>query len=200
MPSLSFYAYGDDHGVVLDAVFDLGIFRVFEYISRPDSEVQEFAAPDEVPVDPYGSRHLFLYPIGSGPEPATRRINLHPGALGDATFRYEREGWGLIRLMLSSLNGPNVLQWSSTAHNSEKRATKWAESVPHLGIRLGDPTAWDWPAVTRASSRLNRVIQKRAVRKIGTYPVLPQAGQIITQNGLQYHRGPGIHSSQYPTK
>ena len=61
------------------------------------------------------------------------------------------------------------LRWSHANHNSEKRASAWATSVD----RLGDPAAWDWPAVTSASSKLNRAIRRMAVGKIRSHPVLP---------------------------
>jgi hypothetical protein len=175
-------------------VFDLGVFRVFEAYSRPDSDLREFTTPEEVPDDPIG-RHLMLYVRGSGPEPAAHRIDLRPGALGDATFHYACEGLGLVQLLFGNLFGSNEfggdeLRWSHTNHNSEKRATKWAQTLPNL-----DPSAWDWSAVTRASSKLNRVIRTMAVSKVGAHPVLPQAAQVITQAGLQYEYGAGIHAT-----
>jgi len=54
MPNLDFYAVGGDQSAVADAAIDLGLFRVFEAYSRPDSGLREFTAPEEVPDDPIG--------------------------------------------------------------------------------------------------------------------------------------------------
>ena len=132
MPNLDFYAVDDDQTAVLAAVFDLGLFRVFEAYSEPDRDLREFRTSEEVPNSPNG-RHLMLHVLGSGPEPSARRIDLRPGALGGATFRYCCEGWGLIQLLFGGLVGEQELQWSHTNHNTEKRASKWAGVGPASG-------------------------------------------------------------------
>jgi hypothetical protein len=60
---------------------------------------------------------------------------------------------------------------------------------------LGDPAAWDWPAVTSASGKLNRAIRRMAVDKIGSHPVLPHAAQVIADANLRYEYGTGIHAT-----
>src|SRR5262245_27476847 len=188
MPNLEFCAVGDDQAAVLDAVFRLGAFRVFEASSEPDSELREFGAPSEVPDDPHGP-YLMLYVVGSGPEPSAKRIDLRPGALGNATFRYECQGWALITLHFGNLFEGRDLRWCHTNHNSETRARKWSEVFPDAG----DPARWDWSKVTSASGKLNRAIRAMAVNKVGAHPVLLHAAQLITQSGLQYEYGAGIH-------
>ncbi|MFD6568930.1 hypothetical protein [Micromonospora profundi] len=190
MPNLDFYAADDDWPAVLDALFDLGLFRVFESYSEPDCELREFAAAAEVAAAPRG-RHLALFVVGSGPAPMARRIDLLPGLPGGPTFRHCCEGWGLVQLSYGGPVGVQELQWSHTNHSSEKRAAAWAEAVPCLG----DPAAWNWAAVTSASGKLNRVIRRMAVSKIGSHPVLPHAAQFIADAGLQYEYGTGIHAT-----
>ncbi|SNT54369.1 hypothetical protein SAMN05421812_10948 [Asanoa hainanensis] len=189
MPNLDFYAAEDDWSAVLHAVFDLGLFRVFESDSRHDHELREFRAVNEVSPDRHG-RHLQLLVVGAGPEPVARRINYLPGIV-DATFRYTCEGWGLIQLLYGGAFGDRELRWSHTNHNTEKRATSWARTVDHLG----DPAAWDWPAVTSASGELNRAIRRMAVDKISSHPVLPQAARVIAGANLRYEYGMGIHAT-----
>lgn len=99
-----------------------------------------------------------------------RRYELNPGALGDATFRFACEGWGLIQLFLRTPRD-GQLPVSHTNHNSAARARAWAPTYPELG----DPDLWDWRQVARASRRLNRHIQGLAVAKDGSRPVLPAA-------------------------
>ena len=188
MPNLNFYADADDKASVLNVVFDLGLFRVFESYSEPDQGLREYRAADEVPQG-RGGRMLELFVVGSGPAPIFTRIALNPGALGDATFRYHCQGWGLIQLYFG-VTTDESLRWSHTNHNTEKRASVWADTLGELG----DPAEWDWPAVTRASGRLNRAIRKLAVYRFGSRPVLPGVAQLIAARVLQYEYGDGIHS------
>ncbi|RLQ08748.1 hypothetical protein EAD96_04445 [Micromonospora sp. BL1] len=190
MPNLDFYAAEDDWSAVLEALFDLGLFRVFESDSEPDCELREFSAAAEVAAAPRG-RHLALFVVGCGPAPIARRIDRLPGLPGGPTFRYCCEGWGLVQLYYGGPVGAQEVRWSHSNHNSEKRASAWATAVP----RLGDPAAWNWAAVTSASGRLNRVIRRMAVSKIGSRPVLPHAAQFIADAGLRYEYGMGIHAT-----
>jgi hypothetical protein len=178
MPKLEFYAAGADHRAVLDAVHELDLFRVFEDYSEPGSDLREFLSPEEVPSGGAGVG-LMLYPIGAGPEPVAQRIELRPGP----AFRYRCIGWGLIQLRLESPDTENI--WRSyTNHNTEKRAHRWADVTPD---EAGNPSDWDWTAVTSASSTLNRAIRKLGVSMRGPYPVLPHAAELIA-GGLGYER------------
>jgi cell wall assembly regulator SMI1 len=192
MPNLDFYAVDADHAAVLEAVFELGVFRVFEEYSGPDQDLREFTASNEVPAARV-QQFLMLYVVGSGPEPVARRIDLRPGnILGDATFRYRCEGWGLIQLDLGSFVAESgELRRSHTNHNTEKRARRWSE----VTADGGDPGLWDWALITRTSNRLGRLIRGMAARKIGARPVLPQAAALIANAGLRYVYGLGIHVS-----
>ena len=193
MPNLDFYAVDDDQAAVLNALFDLGMFRVFEAYSQPGNKLQEFHGTTEIPEDPHGS-FVMLYTLGSGPEPMADRVDVRPGTHGDATFRYRCLGWGLIGLHLGNHFEDRELRSSHTNHNTEKRAMKWAEALPDMG----DPAAWDFPAVTKASGRLNRVIRGMAIHKIGSRPVLPLAAQLIAEAGLIHEYGVGLHASPSP--
>ncbi|MBB5827445.1 hypothetical protein [Micromonospora carbonacea] len=190
VPNLDFYAADADWLAVVEAVFELGLFRVFESDSEPGCELREFRAAAEAAAAPR-ARHLELFVVGSGPEPTVSRIDLLAEAPGDPTFRHCCEGWGLVQLHYGGPFGAQELRWSHTNHNSEKRAAAWAATVP----RLGDPAAWDWPAVSRASGRLNRVIRRMAVSRIGAHPVLPHAGRLIADAGLRYEYGTGAHAT-----
>lgn len=189
VPNLDFYAFERDHRDVLEAVFRLGCFRVFEAYSEPDHDLREFTSADEVPIEPYGP-HLMLYPIGAGPEPTIERLQLRPGAAGGGSFRFQCRGWGLVQLHFGGPFGHQELRWSHTNHNSQKRAAKWADVYPVLG----NPDQWDWEAVPKASRRLNRAIRALAVDKIGSHPVLRSAAQLISRNNLMFEYGTGIHA------
>jgi hypothetical protein len=100
------------------------------------------------------------------------RIDFNPSV--GAKFRYDCRGWGLIQLYLGSLKG-GLISNSHTNHNSETRARNW-EPI----IRNGTVGAWDFRAVTRMSSRLNRFIRSRAKAKHGSRPILPKAHEAVT--------------------
>ena len=91
VPNLDFYAVDDDRLAVLDAVFGLGLFRVFESYSEPDRELREFRTTSEVPDSPRG-RFLALFVVDAGPEPTAERIEFDPGAVKNATFRSAVKG------------------------------------------------------------------------------------------------------------
>ena len=190
MPSLTFYAVDEDWLAVVEAVFDLGLFRVFQATSEPDRELREFHTAEEA-VSSRQAGQLMAFVVGAGPDPQARRIDFRPGRPGEATFRYTCEGWGLVQLSYGGPFGPRELHWSHTNHNTRKRAAAWAEVIP----RLGDPADWNWPTVTSASGKLNRVIRRMAVSKIGSHPVLPHATQFIADAGLHYEYGMGIHAN-----
>jgi len=164
------------------------VFRVLEAHSRPGHDLREFHSVREA-VEA-GGRHLMLFVTNAGPAPIARRIESTPGA-SDAGFRYTCEGWGLIQLHYGGFFGTHELRWSHTNHNTEKRAAAWAP----IGPPMGDPAAWNWKAVTSASSKLNRSIRRMAVDKIGSRPVLPHAAHAIGEADLRYEYGMGIHAT-----
>jgi hypothetical protein len=188
VPNLDFYAADGDWPAVLQAVFDANVFRVLEAYSRPGHDLREFHSVDAA--IEAGGRHLMLFAIDAGPVPIARRIEFAPGA-SDAGFHYTCEGWGLIQLLYGGFFGTQELRWSHTNHNTEKRAAAWAP----IGPDIGDPTAWNWKAVTSASGKLNRSIRRMAVDKIGSHPVLPHAARSIGEADLRYEYGMGIHAT-----
>jgi hypothetical protein len=188
VPNLDFYAVDDDWSKVLHTVFDLDLFRVLEADSRPGHDLREFHDVGET-VEA-GQRHLMLFVTGAGPEPRARRIDFTPD-VSDAGFRYTCEGWGLIQLYHDGFFNEQELRWSHTNHNTEKRAAAWAPTMP----RIGDSAAWDWKAVTSASSKLNRAIRRLAVDKVNSHPVLPAAARLIDEADLRYEYGMGLHAT-----
>jgi hypothetical protein len=101
VPNLDFYAMGADHATVLDAVFGLGMLRVFEAYSAPEEELREFTAPGEV-LAAGVQRFLMLYVVGSGPRtyaPGSATLwRTRPNGCGRspgpaATARWPRCGW-----------------------------------------------------------------------------------------------------------
>lgn len=171
---------------MIDVVFELDQFRVFESYSEPGHELREFSAAVEVP-----RSGLMLFVKGTGPEPLARRIDFASDAVSGKQFRYECEGWGLIQLDYGGPVRGQELRWTHTNHNTAARAAVWAATIP----RLGEPAAWDWAAITKGSSRLNRRIRRMAVGKIGSHPVLPHAHRLIAHHGLRYEYGTGIHAA-----
>ena len=188
MPNLDFYSAHDDHEPIVELVFQSREFRVFEMHSKPDREIVEITGAahlkEHFRFESWTNAptiHLQLLAVSSGGLPTFRRINLKPGALGNATFRYSCEGWGLIQLYLETPRD-GYLRNSHTNHFSPKGASGWAE-VDTAGKQ--SPTSWDWSEVQNASRRLNSFIRRHAVEKIGSRPILPIAQELRTK-GLTF--------------
>ncbi|MCT7662124.1 hypothetical protein [Mycobacterium deserti] len=179
MPSLKFYAVGADRRAVLDTVFAVGDFALYEMYSEPGRRIRRFRDAQDVPGEAHGP-HLMLHVVRAGGQPI-----LDGKAIG---------GWGLIQLSFGGLFEDRELRWSITNHNTDKRVAKWEGLYPEYG----DPRAWDWQAINRASARLNRRIRALAADAIGPHPVLPEAAELIAAHQLTYVYGTGIHNQPAP--
>jgi hypothetical protein len=183
MPYCGFYAAPGDFEPILQFVFDELDCRVLEAYSRFDKELREFSGLDELvrncklgDCSHSGlSCYLVLWPVPASDNVRIRRIELTSAASELGTHRYVAEGWGLISLQLGGLSKKG-LHPSSTNHNSEKRARKWAGTLQES---LGNPSTWDWNVVTRTSAKLNRRIRSLGSAKLGSRPVLPAAKDAV---------------------
>jgi hypothetical protein len=166
---------------LVGAVFDETDCHVFEAYSRYDRDVRCFASLEEirgaleVGTDrPTETRMVLLdlWSPSTGGEPTIRRRELK---VQGASFRYEVSGWGLFRLQLGG-SGDNVVRSSWFAHNTEKRAQRWSDTIDCLGT----PDVWNWDEVTVTGRRVVRHIRNRlAVEKLpGAEVVLPEAKQL----------------------
>ena len=188
MPNLDFYAADEDYEPIVSFVFSDEKLRVFESYSRPDRGLVEIKSREHFwehfspEISGKNASILFqLFTVGGGGEPLFRRIELKPGPLGDAKFRFACVGWGLIQLQFE-LPRQKMLRPSHTNHNSEKRALAWAQTSED---RLGSPTKWVWKEIERASRQLNTFIRRLSVEKVGSRPVLPTALR-LREEGLKF--------------
>ena len=177
MPNCDFYAAGDDVGRIVEFVLRETSCRVFELSSAPGRRLQEFTsvaalAAVRKPRQTWPPL-LTLWPMSAN---ETLRIRRTTFALKGQrrSWREELEGWGLIQLYFSSVQGRS-LSPSHTNHNTAARAAKWYPTYPELG----KPSAWDFAAVTRESSRINRFIRSLAVDRLGSRIVLPGAAALF---------------------
>jgi hypothetical protein len=175
--SVQFYAAEEDHRYILDLVFaGKHTFRVFESRSDVDTDLREFTSAADVLAHwnpPRRSRSVALLAAGAAPAPTFTRVDLR-GNNRRGSFDYRCEGWGLIHLQVSGVHRGR-LEPSRLAHNSEKRAIGWADTID----RLPGPQTWDWAAVTSASGWLVRQIRKAAVGQDGAWPVLRGAATVM---------------------
>jgi hypothetical protein len=181
MPNIDFHAAGADFFPVLTYV---SACRVFERYSPPGEEIAEFKSIDDLSARyPIGvcrgsgpSVLLQLVPPSASHQFSVRRISMQPELCDGHTFRYTVEGWGLIHLHLGG-TGPQGLVVSHSNHNTEARARKWLESRPEFGpIEI-----WNWRETNMVSSALSRFIGKLATYKLGSRPVLPDAGAAFAE-------------------
>ena len=172
MPNLDFYAVGEDHRAVLDVVFAMGCFEVFEAYSECGQRLRTFTTTAQVPLGESATHLLMLFAAGSGPGATIERYDVRPFPGAAMTWREQARGWGLVQLVLDSrLTLHGELRTCHTNHNTAARAARWAD----VYSTLGSLEAWDFTAVARHSRKLNRAIAALAVAKVGSHPVLPRA-------------------------
>jgi hypothetical protein len=180
MPHCAFYAGGDDYRLIVDFVLTKTSCRIFEGRSLQNAPLLEFRsfAALEVLRRARGARawpgSLSLWPIAAN---GAVRIRGEQYAANEKhpAWRFEQlEGWGVVQLMLTSPR-KGCLSPSWTNHNSDRRASNWAATYPDMP----GPDAWDFKAVNRESSRINRFIKKLSVGRRGTRFVLPGAQQLF---------------------
>ncbi|MFG6105292.1 hypothetical protein U2F10_23760 [Leptothoe sp. EHU-05/26/07-4] len=183
MPNCDFFAYGNDHRLILDHLFETMPCRIFELASEFETEITEFRSLSDVErryqindwsQGQHPTLHLQIYAEGAGGYVHFRRDDVNPQKCKGATYRHSCHGWGLIQLYLESPRNGS-LRHSHMNHNSETRAHNWATTYPELG----DPTGWNWAVVNAFSRKLNRVIRKSGVEKRSSRMVLPQAASFF---------------------
>lgn len=181
MPLCQFYALGSDRDAIVDFVFSQPGWRLLERYSEYDQPLRAFPTRADVvrAFSPSGHAQLCLSCDAMGGRVSHRRITLEPGAVPGATFRYVAEGSGLIQLLFKPVQR-NRLSPSSTDHNSERRARRYAVTADELA----EVAAWSWAEVTRVSSKLNRFIRRIAVDKTGSRPILPAAAAAVSSGEL----------------
>lgn len=158
---------------------------MFEPYSLPDTELVEFHDTKEVheryPSPDPQRRHVLLqlWPTKASRSLRITRLKLDPLACDGHTFRHRVEGWGLIQLYLDGVSESGI-RHSHTGHYSAKGASGWE------GIRseVAPAEDWDFTEVARVSRRLNRHIQKIAVGRILSRPVLPGAAALIERGAV----------------
>lgn len=178
MPNLDVYATPEDLASVLDAVFGAAPgLSLVELASRPDQPIRRFRSTDEalatIDLDAEMA-NVGIYDPSLGTAIEERWIEFKPGAVPGATGRTIVEAWGLIQLYLPSTEPGRLSAWH-TNHNSAARARAW------LGEDSDAFRAWDWAAIARLSSRINRRIRALAVGREGSRPILPGAAARLAE-------------------
>ncbi len=193
MPNCHWFGSIDDHAVLLQDILQQGEVDIYELGSRSNTPIRIFTNVDDilsefdVPYDNGALRiqlHLNLWVHGAGPNPA---LNLaapnggpsrhpHSSTLGYVQFYLERAVSGQLK-------------------HSQTNTTTAARMGAKDGIFTDEDGAkWDLRQTNRYSSKLNRMIRKRAVAKLGSISVLPGAAAL-------WHKGErfGHHHSKAQT-
>jgi hypothetical protein len=139
--------------------------------------------PDDIIYMDYGtmiSAEKVSSPAFRAVEARFQRIEINPNYSNGHTYRYATEGWGLIQLYFGGLE-ENILFHSHFGHFNEAGALK-NEGV---NKKNGKVNLWDWKAIEQTSRKLKyQIHSKMAIRKIGSYGVLPGA-QNISKDGTK---------------
>jgi hypothetical protein len=179
LPNCQWFGTKADHQQVLEQVFAMACFDVFEHYSRPDLPLRQFHSVDEVlslfdtfyPKGPSASvANLMLWVRDSGPEPTIAKYRIQSGPLA-GKWMERCEPMGCVTLSLEA-GRETLLPYSNT--NAVTETTLGA-----VGGKATDDKGivWDVRRTNQVSSALNRKIRKMAAGKITSLAVLPGAVQ-----------------------
>jgi hypothetical protein len=176
-----FYADVSDCLKVLRFIFEGTDLRVYDLASPCGLKIAEYRSLDDIfirfhPVDENLNSMLFqLWSPRHDGRPIFRRVSLDPQRCAGFTFRYSTEGWGLIQLYFGGIRKKG-LSPSHMGHFNEKGALKRQGYSDDLG-RVNE---WNWSEIQKSSRKLKyQIHNKMAVRKIGSWGVLPGAQKLL---------------------
>lgn len=177
----NFFADKADKIQVLNFVLNELELQIFDLASHYDKEVKSYANTDEILSSfdlENGGQSAVTFQLWSprlGGSVSFRKIALNPLACEGHTYRYATEGWGLIQLYFGGQQS-GILHHSHIGHFSPKGASKWEEIR-----KIGSVDNWNWAEIQHVSGVLKRRIHtKMAVRKEGSYGVMPGADGLST--------------------
>jgi hypothetical protein len=177
-----FFANKSDKIKLLDFIFEETDLKVFDLASPYGQEISEYKSTDEITSKfdlENGGQSCATFQLWTqrfGGDILFRKVDLNPKYSDGHTFRYSTDGWGLIQLYFGGQQD-NVLFHSHIGHFNEKGASR-RESTNHFN---GKVDKWNWKEIEQTSRKLkNQIHNKIAIRKIGSYEVLPGADKLST--------------------
>jgi hypothetical protein len=177
-----FFANKSDKISLLDFIFKETDLKVFDFASPYGQEVSEYKSAGEI-ISKFdlenggqSSVRFQLWTQRFDGDILFRKVDLNPKYCDGHTFRYSTEGWGLIQLYFGGQKD-YILFHSHIGHFNEKGALKW-EGRNRFN---GKVHKWNWKEVEQTSRKLkNQIHNKVAIRKVGSYGVLPGADKLST--------------------
>jgi len=175
-----FFADMADKLVILDFIFKDTDLRVYDLGSPYGQEISEYKTVEEISSkldldngDKFDTTLQLWTPRHKG-KLIFRKVDLDPKRCNGHTFRYSTDGWGLIQLYFGGLKN-NELNQSHIGHFNEAGALKNESSTTFNG----KVSEWDWTEIQTTSRKLKHQINnKLAIRKIGSFGVLPGADKL----------------------
>jgi len=144
----------------VDALFDGGP-KIYEANSTFNSEAAVFHEARELIAHIDIQRksgvtffHLAAYYPDVRGMPHRRHISLNPEKCAGHTWRESIDGWGLIHVQITFLEG--AAPKFQISANSESRARKWEATFPELS----SPNMWDWKQIEYHKRRLIRTAKR----------------------------------------
>jgi hypothetical protein len=182
----NFFATKSDKINLLDFLFKETDLKIFDLASPYGQEISEYKSTKEITskFDLYnGGQSSLTFQLWTerfGGDILFRKVDLNSKHCNGHTFRYSTDGWGLIQLYFGGVKD-NILFYSHIGHFNEKRASKWKDTNDFNG----SVDKWNWKEIEQTSRKIkNQIHNKTAVRKIGSYGILPGA-DILSNTGIK---------------
>lgn len=188
MPNLHWFGSEDDHVALLSEIFAMDTFDVFELYSEPSQSIRTFSNVSETLEEfqkphsngtPRSTLHLNLWVRGAGPGPRIRKMELLPETNNEHRWR-ERTGVDCFVTLYLERPVDGRLNQSQTNTPTESRMGAIDGIVTDR-----DGAKWNVRKANRMSSKLNRLIRNKAVAKVASCPILPDAN-ILWKEGVSF--------------
>jgi hypothetical protein len=180
MANLDFYATIEDHEAVLAELYGHGDLRIFQSYSEFDSDLKEYARPDQILQDikqATHSRHAVLLQLWAPAVSSAIEIKRFPISVEGFSYRHRIAGWGLMQLYLSKESEAEIYP-SHFGHFSQRGAES-RSGLPSSQTNPGSAEDWDWQSLIRISRRIQQIIRRLAETKVGSKPALKAATRLL---------------------
>ncbi len=200
MPNLHWFGTEIDNKNILSDVLLMPEIQIFELSSPMGENIRTFDTTEQIIAEfqkPYENGedrralNLNFWVIGSGPKPTIERVSLNPESCNGHTWRERSGAVGFVQFYIERQSGRKLMH---SRTNTVSEARMGAVEGHHTGH---DGVIWNVQIANRASNKINRLIRKKAVAKIGSMVVLPDAARFWETGGCLGYCSKSLNPERY---